>query len=581
MIFYEELGLLDLVVSIASRRKAFYLKKTLLARLGEAVFARINNRRIPLSKLEIGHLDCATHLRRGAYEAAGNSLARLNIDTWAQRVSRRLGINFSLLVSKYFFEEIYAKYEFIAFATRYAEEHPDELHLIKLSPQFAGAHQRQLGSNAQISIRQTAESLRFLMGLIVIPLLLTFHWTKSGTKATLRFQRALVCLIDGDETLEMFEALCPRHGDIHYVIEAANAKYLSRQPTSERGISVLGLTGERMDFFRKFCVAYILIALKEFKTISPFGFHPFRIFHILLQGASMTPHGEGNTFLTFEHLTLPRAVRNEFMKSQGCRSVFVTKNTYVTYQCFAAERQINYDVVCCSGQHMEDAYRRRSAMTEVFLPTGSYDSHAVSGMPESRRGNMEALKSKIGDTTVIVILATGICDATYSNEERLMKFAVALSQVPNARIVVRLKPVEPPAQYADFYHDILAAGKDIIVTGREFELLELTSLADLFVTAISTSACDLAVRGGKVFFVDFMKTPDLYLPWEKFPDMVLSEDTAFKYIESWVLDSENGPIRSRHAEVMKDLRDFLAYRFDGFGEYKRNLLENLGLLYEA
>lgn len=576
MIFYEELRLFDLMVLAVTRSQGYFLRKSVAARLVDAAALTLGVVLTRSGKFEIGHVDVATNARQSAYETAESSLKDIGTAVWTEHVSRLLSIDAQLITKKYLFEQLYEKYLFLELALRYTVEHPHNRHHLKVRPLFLEPYVHKLRGAMTVSVLRNIEVAKFCCAILVSPLLLIYHWLRNSTTEPLSFQGELVCAIDSEATYEMFSRLFVGNARVRYVIEQCYIREFTDDRLRELKVGILGLTRERCRHFLGILFPYISISLRCRREISRYGALILQVLHVLLQGRALAINGTGNSFVTFEHLTIVRAARNEFLRSQGNRSVFVPKNSYVTYQQFPSEVWINYDVICSPGAHAEDLYKKKQAVTKVFLQSGSYDSHKdmVGSMVEMVR-RREQLVSFKGKARLITILSPGICDETYSHEVRLMQLARELSKCSGVKVAVRPKPIPLTGKYGSFYESMFEGFTDLLLTGSEYELFDFLGVADLFVTSISTSACDVAIRGGTVMFVDFMQTPDLYLPWEKVGDVVLTEGTAYEKIIRWVRDGEGGPIRTKHARAMEALAAYLGYRFDSFESYKANLMTAL------
>ena len=577
MNFYECLSLPDLMILAITRRQGYFLKKSVAARLADAAASKLGVVLTRSEKFEIGHIATATNARQNAYDAAKASLDGIGPAAWIGNVSRLFSIDIQLITTKHLFEQLYDKYLFLELVLRYAGEHPHKRHHLRVRPLFLEPYLIRLQGDMAVSVSRNIESVKFYYAILASPLLLIYHWLRNGTKEPLSFQGQLVCAVDSEATREMFSRLFAGDSPVRYVAERSYVREFTEDRLRELQIGIMGLTREGYRYFLRILFRYMAVCLKCRREISRYGALITQILHVLLQGRALAINGTGNLFVTFEHLTTVRTARNEFLRSQGNRSVFVPKNSYVTYQQLPPEVWINYDVMCSPGAHAEDLYKKKQAVTKIFLQTGSYDAHkevVSSGL--GRGQSRKQLESFKGEACLITILSPGICDETCSHEVRLMQLARELSKCSGVKVAVRPKPVPRLEKYHNFYESMFEGFTDLLMTDSEFDLLDFLGVTDLFVTSISTSACDLAMRGGAVMFVDFMQTPDLYLPWEKVKDVVLTESVAYENIIHWVREVEGSPVRANHARAMEMLAGYLGYRFDSFESYRANLLTALG-----
>lgn len=565
MRFVECPGPLTLIVA---RKGCFYRQLPLTSRLFLSLLRRagvgLNNTR----RLELGDLERATNVRARAFANAEEQLSR-DFVTWASAVGSKLGLDFATLVEKALFETAYDRHFFVELAKRYADEHLEEKHSLHLEARLNG--QGEVPDNLSISTRMAWDWLAFATALLALPMVLFYHQLRKTHADNPSFERTLVCAVSSKPILAMFRSLFAEVSPMAFVVERDYLNSFTPAELAENRIQPLGLSRKRLNEMWAFLPSYARLSITHARVLAQFGWLPARMLHVMAQGYAVTIGGRDNVFLTFEHLTLPRAVRNEALRATGSTSVFFAKNSYVTFQFYAAERMLNYDAVCASGPHAPRLYRRKRAKTSTFLEVGSYDAHAPETSNADTRRN--ALTKFKGDETLITFLSPGLCDETSSHEKRLTQLAARLSSVPGARVMMRLKPGLEGT--VGFYQDLLRGSSVRISTATEFSLFDFIGPTDLFVTSISSSACDIALRGGNVVFVDFMHTPDLYLPWENAPDAVLSESEAFERLAAWVEDAPDGPVRTAHQRALAQLNVDLGQRHPSFAAYRETVLASL------
>jgi hypothetical protein len=575
MIYYEKLGLLQLLSLRLTKKHVFYGSKSIATRLIEKLNIKTNAKIITF-----GDVQTATNIRRDAYQTAELYLDKVGGKQWAAELSGYLGIDFSLIVIKFFFDELYTKYEFIELVLRYAQEHPNESHLIYVDKQFLEPYEDKLNGKVKVRILRAFDAVNFLT-IFLLPGFLNIFWRKNGVAGDKCFNDQIIYGIDGEKLYEMFSNIFQSFPSKEFVIEKRRAtEEFSNERLNELQIKVLGLTKGDYLYLRNATYKFIFCCLKHYKETSIYGSKLFRIFYALIVGKAAAIQGTGNLFFTYEHSLLTQDVRNEFLKSGGNRSIFVPMNAHATPRYFHYEIFVNYDVMCAAGKHIEDLYKERKSLTNIFLPTGSYDSHRGSVRDRNKAERIARLNAFKGNSVAITILSPGICDLTYSHEVRLMKLARDLSRQHGVKVFVRMKPVLPIAKYADFYNTHTAGCDSILLTFSEYELMDFLDVTDLFVTSISNSACDLALCGGQVMFIDYMKEPDLQLFRSVVKEVVFTEDESFQSIMDWVNDSEHGEFRAKHKEIMHKLTDYLGYQFPDFDSYRENLLAQLRLTFK-
>lgn len=573
MIYYEKLRWGQLLYLLATRKRALYGSKSIAVRCVERVLGKLHIT-ANAGKIDFGDIQSAPNVRRRAYQEAESRLDSINLKQWAGEVSSLLSIDFELIVKKFFFDLLYVKYEFIELALRYALEHPSDSHIIYIDEQFSEPCKPKLAKYFTVRSMKSRGSL-YCFSILLLPVFLRYFKSKYAVAGSVSFNGRLVCEVDGEKTYEMFSSIfesCPSKA---FVVENRNAREFSEERLRELQISILGLTEDGYRYLHDAVYKYVACCFRHFEATSIYGGQLFKLFYVLMLGKAETIQGEGNSFVTYEHLITTKAARNEFLKSGGNASIFVPLNAHATQRYFHSEIFINYDVMCSAGKHIEDLYERKRSLTKVFLPTGSYTNHRGSVQVGDKAERIARLKAFKGDSIALTIVSPGICDPTYSHEVKLIRLACELSRQKGVRVFVRLKPVPPVPKYADFY-DVHTGGCDsIMLTSSEYELFDFLEVSDLFITSMSNAACDLALCGGQVVFIDYMKDPDLFLYWSECKEVVLAEDESFDAIMKWVRDGEAGSVRAKHKEDMNKLIGYLGYHFPTFDAYKENLLRQL------
>lgn len=564
MIFLEKLKLTDVARLALTRQTALYGVKSLGARFAGTVLERLGLQ-VRAQRIDFGELEAATGIRGNAYRAAEAALERLPGERWALALAPALGIDFWLIVRKYFFDELYLRFEFIEMALRYATEHRDEAHAIRVDPEYLGDYAGPLSRHFALRYAGNASVLG-VGTLLLLPLFVEYFWRRKGLSGELRLDNQVVCEVDGDKTLEMFSSLFAGEASdrLAFVVERRNATGFNEA----HKVAVLGLRREGLSFLRRTVWTYLFRSVEHLSEIARFGSRLFRIFYVIMLGRADAISGSGNLYCTYEHLITTKAVRNEFLKAAGNKTVFVPMNAHVTPQYFHSEIFVNYDVMCAAGPHIETLYRRRRALTRLYPRTGSYESHRGATGLEDRARRVARLEAFKGESVAVTIISPGMADATLGIEVKLMRLARALSKIRGVKVLVRLKPVPLPAKYASFYAQHTAGCENILLTGAEYELFDFCDLSDLVVTSISNAAFDLAQAGAQAMFIDYLKDPELQLCLSAVPGVLLSEEESLSTIEDWILDRDQA--RHKWKEKMKDFSAHISYRHRDFESYRRN-----------
>lgn len=573
MIFYEKLTPIHVLRGLIVRQNFFYGTKSIATVYVErllAIFGLVINAR----KLDFGSVDSAPDIRGNAYRSAELSLEHIRGECWAEHISRVLKIDFWTVVKKVFFDELYLKFEFFEIALRYAQEHSGEQHVIHVEKAFLDQYSERLEKSFELHVSVTGDSAGFL-NIFLIPLFLKYFAQRHGIVHGVRFDNEMICELDSERSLKMFNELFPDKVSKKFVMQKRSEQDFGQVSLTQFKFSHLGLTADGYRYLVRFSWQYILACLRFRKEIKGYGSRLFNIFYALVRGKAEAIDGSGNLYFVYEHLVTEKFVRNEFLKSQGNTSIFIPMNACVTPQYFHSEIFLNYDVMCCAGKHMEDLYRKKRSLTQRFLPTGSFDSHQKLCKGDAKDTRVRRLMAFKGDAVSVTILCPGICDPTYSQEVKLIDLARELAAQLNVKVFIRMKPVASIAKYADFYESRTADCKSILLTAGEYELSDFLEVTDLFVTSVSNSGFDLALRGGQVIFIDYLKQPDLSIVWARIKEVVLPEHKAFECATDWINDSAEGPARVQLRNHMHKMVAYLGYRYANFDLYRDNLLSQL------
>lgn len=563
MRFIEKFGALDALCCLASGESVRFGFKAISARVVEQLAAYIGWQ-INAEQLSFGHVTYSTGIRERAYRAAERKIDNLPGERWANSLAQQINVDLWLITRKFFFDDFYNKFEFFELAIRYTEENSSDPLLLIADFAEDSTFKDRLNLHFRTQQRENTSTLG-IATIFLLPVFLEFFYLRKGQQKNLSFNSMVICEVDGPATYDMFSTLFEGFplDRLAYVCEARNSGALLGRPVSTLRLDKAGLAHLRRAVWN-----FLGTSLLHVVEISCYGSRLFRLFYLLMQGRAETVGGTGNLYCTYEHLITYKAVRNSFLERQGSRTLFVPLNAHVTPQFFHSEILINYTLMCAAGRHTETLYRMKRDLIQQYLPTGSYASHRRGlhfGDPSARRSALENFK---GDALCVVIVSPGICDPTYTHELKLMSLARKLSVMPGVKVIVRLKPVAPAPKYTDFYQLELDGHCNVLVTAAEYDLFDFIDVGDLFVTSISNAAFDLAQAGAIVMFIDYLRDPDMLLPWRTIPEVCVEEQRALPTIQRWLRD-EPGERNFWH-ETMGRFRKHIDYRHANIEAYREN-----------
>lgn len=571
MIFFEKMSLWNYLYHSAMKEPCLYLNRSRFIPLAQRL---LNKYASNISKTEFNCIEYTPNIRKNAYNNAFEMMQAMDVSKWAAKMSVLFGIDCQLHCNKFFFDRLYLKFEFIEVAKRYCVENPQEAVAIQLSRRYLDPYIGNLAGFSKIRLRKSSPFPEFVFSLLLLPLVLFHQKRTNSSNENLFYERNIVCLVDDTSTLNMFASLFSHYHNLRFVTERHNRKSFADDVVQQYGISVLGLTKDDLSFFRNRLIQFLWKTVTTYQ-IMKHGAAFIELFNVIIRGRSQSIRGSNNVFITYEHLETVKAIRNDFLHSRNTKTIFIPKNAYISTQYFHSEIFINYQVMCAAGQHTIDLLKKKRASTSRFLYTGSYDNHRrflQDSCDIERIGKLNNLK---GNKCVVTILSPGICDPTYRHEVKLMQLAQKLSEIKNVLVFIRTKPVQPESRYSNFYRSYTDGYPGIILTDKEYMLLDFLTVTDVFITSISNSASDLALCGGQVFYIDFLKDPELFLSWEMNPEVVIDEKDAYDSVAAWIADLPGGTERNRLKKNMDKLVDYIGYLHKDFETYKGNLLRQV------
>lgn len=542
----------------------FFGSKSMSVRWAERLLPRV---RSEAREISYGDVEKAHALRSVAYRRALERSADVAYDLRSlAQIGSSLGIDMELLIRKFLVETLFKRYEFLGLSRQYAAEHPGVETRLIAAPLFG----EELSPNASAAFPWPLGRLSYFGALLVLPL--------YGMLFALRNQRddrppisdAVICEVDTPKIQSMFNDLFGT--DVQYVAER---HYMSNfESTKAAHISAHGIGRRGLKRIRRTTTLFFLKGLLNARRLSRYGDLIFGLYSTMIRGILLVPEAKRSLYLAYEHLFTTKAVRNEFMRADGNKTVSFPYGTHADSHFFAPAYRYNYDLLCAAGPLQERIYALQQATTKVVLPSGPYESQKLEHGDSARSDRVRRLLERKVAETSITILSSGIQDQTRSGEIKLMALARQLAAEPDVCVFYRPKPVAPPEKYKTFYLDGCAGSDRLILTSPEYKLTDFLDVTDLFVTFWSHSGADLCAAGAQVFTVDFMEDEAVPLWQTVVEGCFLDERRAFQIIMDWVRDVPNGA-RAAHAARMTELRRLLAYEFDSFGAYKDNLIRQL------
>lgn len=581
MTFHENLTLHNYLRHLISGEECFYHSKTLFASFADCLISRIKFLSVRTSQIRAFGWGDTVYVGHAIRNASDN--AKLYLDqlmrrwpSFSMHGAQLFNIDFSLVFKKYILVRVlFQKFLFYELVMQYISENKSGNHRIVANSVFIGGYDALLRSCGQVSYRRRYLLAEALLALIFLPFLLPLYWRRKIVDNLPLFENHIICNMSMPQMYECYEDLFHTNPNVVYVSSSEYKPFFTEDQIAQIGLHFLGLTKTAYDDLQinqKRYWRFILIHLFSLRSL---GMHLLLFFNNIITARAKCPSGQGNVFLSPEHHDLVKTIRNEFIRAEGSKSVFFSYSPMTVMQFYPEEFYENYDYVCLSGKYYEDELKQNLAAECVYLQTGSYTIHKKGFLQKDRMHRMETLSSFRGHSLSITVLCPGICKPTYHSEVKLMELAKQLAEKTNARIFIRQKPFEPEKQYEGFYEKYVAGNESILLTGMEYELFDFLPVTDLFITTYSTSACEMAMCGANIYFIDYLKQDDRFIFWK--PDiagrLLLKEDEAFGRILAWINDAPDGPIRTEHRQAMDHFVRYISYKFDSFEEYRGNLDE--------
>lgn len=577
MIFYEKIGVLKIFSHLLTNKPAFYWRRGLILYLVWSVFPAFfaKTKRV-CKKMDYGYVQSVTNVRKNSHSNGKKFISKMQHERFFKKGANLFGIDFIPIFKIFIFSEVICyRYEFWELAMRYADEHSDEKHIFHINPQLSYTYCERLKKFGKICVTRNYDKIAFIFSVFLSPLLLWGYWRRRGQKKTTFFNNNIICNAPKVPVKNTFKELFGAYPQTRYTMSSPYLERYSRKEIKRMEIIPIVLSKTGYKYLRKYVFQYIYVCLKCFTEIAVYGHEMLRLFYDVIVGRSEAPHGKGNVFITYEHFYTSRAVRNEFIRLEGSKSILFSQTLISSSKYYFTETGHNYDFLCSSGKHLEDFHLMSMARIKIILPTGGYHVHKRTTRINDYTDRISKLNAFKGYSTAITILSCGVVDMSYNIEKKLMILAKKLAQQPGVKVFIRLKVRYKMPHYDKFYSPFAKNEPSIMLTAQEYELGDFLPVTDLFVTDISSSGCDVAMWGGQTMYVDFLKAPDFFLFWEKIDGVSVPEEKAFDEIMKWINDRKDGPVRAKRREVMVRLTEYMGYTFPDFKTYKKNLINQL------
>ena len=562
------------ISSVLYKNKIFYKEYSFIMQIFLKLFPSLFNN-FNIKKLEIGHICDASNVRKNAYWKAEKSLKYFDKNQrWLTEIEKYLKFNTEIIFEKLVFETNYNRFQFYELCIQYTKENKNSI-IVNLMDKNVFFSERNINScqNEKFNFNQNTSIAYFIQNFLKMIVITIYFLFFKVSFIKNNFNSTFVCNLGSISGFKLMKETFKNFYELNFIVEKKYLKEFDFNFLKKNKIMSYKLY--YLDYLKIFNAFMIIIkySFLDSATFKDKYLFPYRFYKLLFEGFEITPTSKKIKYLFVTgHLNLERSLRNEILKKRNCKSVYLSANSYVTYQEFPNERQINYDIFCSSGMHAEDLYRKKNNITKNFVVTGSFNANYDFKKQVNFQKNLKNIKK---NNICVVVLSPGICEETLSHEKKLVEITKSISDIKNVEVFFRRKPVEEDLKYKNFYKNSFSNYQNIHITSNEINLNEFLDIGDIFITSISSSAMDLLSRGAKVYFIDFMKTPTLYLPWEKFPKLVLNEKNAFKVIKSWIKNENADNLRKIHYYECLKMRKYVGEINNNFKKYKSSIIKAL------
>lgn len=582
MIFCEKIGLLGYVKFLFLKKEVLFFRLTLGTMLLRRIVEKapiLSHRGGSIRKLEWGDTEYMTGRISNAFHNAKEEKRKTLGESrqFIRKADDLFSINFSMIFEKFILSKVlFKKYFFYELILQYIQENPGHTHFVYVDKLHIGSYKDKLGRVSKFKNLKNHQLLDFAVAMMLIPFLV-ISWIRNTSKQNPSFESKILCGCFSHEEFEAYSILFGHWPQTRFVITDTYIPYFTFEELDEMEICQLGLNWLAYFVLARESLKYFILLIRHWKTMYTYGIYLVTLLNMIFFGRSRAPIGKGNVYFVFEHHDILKTIRNEFIKADGSCSVFFSFLPGIALRYYPEEHYQNYSYVCSSGECLEAHFKESGALTKSFLPTGSYTSNKVIVKSDRYFERIKLLESFKENSVTVTVLCPGVSKLTYHAEKKLMELAQELSSQHHVKVFVRQKPFVPEEKYRNFYEYFVDGYDEIYLTGTEFELFDFLPVTDLFITSFSTSTCEIASRGGNVFFIDYLRQPDHFLFWESdiIDGILLPPEQAFNEIMAWINDTENGQVRNAHKQAMDRFVNYMEFKYGDFETYKKNLFNQL------
>jgi hypothetical protein len=501
-----------------------------------------------------------------------------NNEMFIKEACRIFNLNMELIFRKFVLTQVlYKKYFFYELCLQYCKEHPEESHEYYMESMHLDNYEEELKKHGGLHILKKFQIISYVAGLCGIVIMLLFYWRSKVSDEYPSFHDAIICILTMPDEYTCYQAVFGDSFNIHYVATEGYMGFFSDAQKNDINLKPIGMNSIAYKIFSRKMKRFFFSLVEHAPNLYIYGIDMLRLCNHMFHGRAIAPSGPGNSIFAFEHHDFYKTIRNEFIRSEGSRSIFFPYCAGFALRYYPEEYYQNYDYALSSGTCFEDHLRESGARITDIIKTGSYVAYQKKVKDNDYHKRIQKLLSFKENSIAVTVLCPGVCKPTYHSEVKLMDIAKKLSGQEGVKVYIRKKPFIPEAQYDNFYESFTEGNSSIYLTGNDYLLFDFLPITDLFITTYSTSACDLAMHGANVFFIDVMNNPDRLLFWKKeiVNGLLLSGEEALSRIVEWLNDQQDGPIRRKHKFAMEQFKSYLEYQYNGFDAFRDNILSEL------